>query len=76
MKLLTFPQVPLIDIPDRLRLLAKQIEDGVFGTVQNVITVIEDTERVRSVSFGQSDDAWRTYAILHFAANIVVSPGE
>ena len=76
MRLLEFPVVPLIDIPGRLRLLAEQIEDGEFGEVQNVLCAVENEDEVRPVYFGACSDPFRIGGLFHFAAGIVMEPGE
>ena len=69
MKLLAFPRVAQADIPERLRLLASEIEEGEYGAVTNIIGIIETEDTVQTFAFGGQWDAIRIAGLMHLAIN-------
>ena len=75
MKLLEFPLVPLTDIPARLRLLAKQIEDGDHGDVVTLLCVVETDDTLGTMVFGDSWCPYRTKGLM-FDAMVHLTGGD
>jgi len=71
MNVVEFPKSCANDIPYTLRALADQIEKGEHGTVEHLVWVIRDTERV--VSTGLSGQAQYPRETAYFLMSVALA---